>query len=108
MALTIEQLYKARDFVELKNISATHVVLTFKNPILSMLAKGKIAEIAESCSAKFPFTSCKQEGNDIVLSYNPELVREYLLGEVFTGSDEKAKEAVAKIAANVREKANLA
>ena len=50
MALPIEQLYKARDFLNLKNISANHVELSFKNPVIAMLAKGKVAEIASQCS----------------------------------------------------------
>ena len=50
MSLSIENLFKARDFVDLKNISGEHIELTFKNPIVAMLAKGKIQEIAEQCS----------------------------------------------------------
>ena len=41
MALPIEQLYKARDFLNLKNISANHVELSFKNPVIAMLAVGR-------------------------------------------------------------------
>ena len=52
MALPIEQLYKARDFLNLKNISANHVELSFKNPVIAMLAKGKVAEIASQCSVR--------------------------------------------------------
>lgn len=54
MALPIEQLYKARDFLNLKNISANHVELSFKNPVIAMLAKGKVAEIASQCSPTAP------------------------------------------------------
>ena len=58
MALPIEQLYKARDFLNLKNISANHVELSFKNPVIAMLAKGKVAEIASQCSPDGAFTKC--------------------------------------------------
>ena len=56
MALPIEQLYKARDFLNLKNISANHVELSFKNPVIAMLAKGKVAEIASQCSPDGAFS----------------------------------------------------
>ena len=39
MALPIEQLYKARDFLNLKNISANHVELSFKNPVIAKSLK---------------------------------------------------------------------
>ena len=59
MALPIEQLYKARDFLNLKNISANHVELSFKNPVIAMLAKGKVAEIASQCSPDVPSQNVK-------------------------------------------------
>lgn len=74
MALPIEQLYKARDFLNLKNISANHVELSFKNPVIAMLAKGKVAEIASQCSPDGAFTKCEMHGNDLHLDFNPEYV----------------------------------
>ena len=84
MALPIEQLYKARDFLNLKNISANHVELSFKNPVIAMLAKGKVAEIASQCSPDGAFTKCEMHGNDLHLDFNPEYVSERLMAEILT------------------------
>ncbi|WP_251452196.1 hypothetical protein [Parasutterella muris] len=108
MALPIEQLYKARDFVNLKNISANHVELAFKNPIIAMLAKGKVAEIASECSPDSAFHSCEMNGNDLTLRFNPELVSERLLAEIFDATPERAEEAAKELAAYVLEKAKQA
>lgn len=104
MNLPIEQLYKARDFVNLKNISANHIELTFKNPVMAMLAKGKIAQIAAQCDAKGPFTSCETKGSDLMLCFNPEFISERLLSEIFTAAPEKAQDAAKELAAFVSEK----
>lgn len=101
MAFTIEHLYKARDFVELKNISTSQIELTFKNPIMAMLAKGKVAEIAQQCNPDSPFTSCVQNGNDLVMTFNPEVMNQMLLGKVFSGSDDEAKEAVKQLSEHI-------
>ena len=99
MALPIEQLYKARDFLNLKNISANHVELSFKNPVIAMLAKGKVAEIASQCSPDGAFTKCEMHGNDLHLDFNPEYVSERLMA-----APERAKDAARELAAFVAEK----
>ena len=104
MALPIEQLYKARDFVNLKNISANHIELSFKNPIIKMLAQGKIAEIASECSPDGAFRSCELNGNDLKLTFNPEYVSERLLAEIFDGEPGRAQEAAKELAAYVQDK----
>lgn len=104
MALTIEHLYKARDFVDLKNITANHIELSFKNPIIAMLAKGKVAEIAGQCGPNQPFLSCEQNGNDLKLTYDPEIINEYLLGQVFTADSEQAQKAVHELSEHVSKK----
>lgn len=104
MGLPIEQLYKARDFVNLKNISGTHVELTFKNPVIAMLAKGKVAEIASQCGPDEAFHSCEMVGNTLKLTYNPQLISERLLAEIFDGTPEKAQKAATELAAFVQSK----
>ena len=103
MALPIEQLYKARDFLNLKNISANHVELSFKNPVIAMLAKGKVAEIASQCSPEGAFTKCEMHGNDLHLDFNPEYVSERLMAEIFDAAPERAKDAARELAAFVAE-----
>ncbi|MBQ8828930.1 MAG: hypothetical protein IJ022_02370 [Burkholderiaceae bacterium] len=103
MALTIEHLYKAREFVDLKNISKDRIELTFKNPIIAMLAKGKVAEIVNSCGPKAAFTSCQQVGNDLILTFDPTVMSDYLLGRVFTGNDQEAQDAVSELSARMAE-----
>ena len=104
MALPIEQLYKARDFLNLKNISANHVELSFKNPVIAMLAKGKVAEIASQCSPDGAFTKCEMHGNDLHLDFNPEYVSERLMAEIFDAAPERARDAARELAAIVAEK----
>lgn len=104
MSLTIDNLYKAREFVALKNISANHIELSFKNPILAILAKGKVAEIASQCGPNSAFESCELNGSDLKLTYNPEIMNERLLAEVFDSPDERAKEAAKELSAHIAEK----
>lgn len=104
MSLSIENLFKARDFVDLKNISGEHIELTFKNPIVAMLAKGKIQEIAEQCSPDSAFNSCELKGNDLHITYNPELVSERLLSEIFVSSDDRAKLAAKELSDYIADK----
>ena len=104
MALPIEQLYKARDFLNLKNISANHVELSFKNPVIAMLAKGKVAEIASQFSPDGAFTKCEMHGNDLHLDFNPEYVSERLMAEIFDAAPERARDAARELAAFVAEK----
>ena len=59
MALPIEQLYKARDFLNLKNISANHVELSFKNPVIAMLAKAKSLKLPLSAPRTVPSQNVK-------------------------------------------------
>ena len=108
MALPIEQLYKARDFLNLKNISANHVELSFKNPVIAMLAKGKVAEIASQCSPDGAFTKCEMHGNDLHLDFNPEYVSERLMAEIFDAAPERARDAARELAAFVAEKPETA
>lgn len=104
MSLSVENLFKARDFVDLKNISGEHLELVFKNPIVAMLAKGKIQEIAEQCSPDSAFHSCELKGNNLHIKYNPELVSERLLSEVFVGPADRAKEAAKELSDYIEEK----
>ena len=104
MALNIEQLFKARDFLELKNISATRLDLVFKNPVMAMLAKGKINEIASQCSPDSAFTGCTMNGSELVLTYNPNLVSHALLGKVFTAPAHEAQAAAADLAQDIAQK----
>ena len=86
MSLSIENLFKARDFVDLKNISGEHIELTFKNPIVAMLAKGKIQEIAEQCSPDSAFNSCELKGNVPNITSNPEFVSERFFWKILVVS----------------------
>lgn len=104
MSLSIENLFKARDFVDLKNISGEHIELTFKNPIVAMLAKGKIQEISEQCSPEAAFHSCELKGNDLLIKYNPELVNERLLSEIFVGPADRAQLAAKELSDYIAEK----
>lgn len=107
MSLSVENLFKARDFVELKNISGNRIELTFKNPVIAMLARGKVQEIANQCSPDSAFHSCELTGSDLILKYNPELVNERLLSEVFVGSATRAKDAAKELADYIAERQNL-
>lgn len=108
MALPIEQLYKAREFLNLKNISANHVELSFKNPVIALLAKGKVAEIASECSPDGAFTGCRLEGNDLHLDFNPEYVSERLMAEIFDAAPERARAAARELAQYVADKTKKA
>ena len=47
-------------------------------------------------------------GNDLTLRFNPELVSERLLAEIFDATPERAEEAAKELAAYVLEKAKQA
>ncbi len=104
MALTIDNLFKARDFVDLKNISGNHIELSFKNPVVAMLAKGKIQEIASQCGPDQPFQSCELKGSDLTLRFNPSIVSERLLAEVFNAPADKAKQAAKDLSDHIAER----
>uniref|UniRef100_UPI003FF03798 hypothetical protein n=1 Tax=Parasutterella excrementihominis TaxID=487175 RepID=UPI003FF03798 len=91
-------------YKNLKNISANHVELSFKNPVIAMLAKGKVAEIASQCSPDGAFTKCEMHGNDLHLDFNPEYVSERLMAEIFDAAPERARDAARELAAFVAEK----
>ncbi len=104
MNLSVEDLFKARDFVDIKNINAQRIELAFKNPVVAMLAKSKIKEIASQCGPDKPFHSCEQKGNDVFITYNPEIVNERLLAEIFTGSTERAQQASKELSDYIAER----
>lgn len=101
MSLTIDNLYRAREFVNLKNISPNHIQLAFKNPVLAILAKGKINEIAQQCGPNGIFQTCELKGQDLTLTFDPEIVNERLLAEVFDAPDDKAQQAALNLSEDI-------
>ncbi len=98
MDFSIEDLYRARDFLNVKKITDKHVELSFRNPIIAMLAKNKVEEIANMCGPDEAFQGLEQDGNDLVLKFNPKLVNPKLLAEIFTAPADRAEQASKELA----------
>ncbi len=106
MDFSMEDLYRARDFLDIKKITDNRIELSFRNAIIAMLAKTKVDEIANMCGPDEAFQSLEQNGNDLVLEFNSKLVDTQLLAEIFTAPAERAEQASKELAEYVDNQKN--